>query len=60
MKPSSTSSDGEKSRIEEVKELVCAQCNKEASKKCGKCKKVWYCSRECQTSHWKLHKSVCL
>lgn len=28
-------------------------------KTCGKCKSVWYCTRQCQVEHWKEHKKVC-
>ncbi|KAJ7457777.1 hypothetical protein FB451DRAFT_1372424 [Mycena latifolia] len=28
-------------------------------RRCGKCKSVWYCSKECQTAHWPLHKKSC-
>jgi len=28
-------------------------------KKCGMCKAVWYCGRECQKEDWKLHKVIC-
>ena len=39
---------------------VCAKCGKAAAKaKCSKCKSVYYCSRSCQTTHWKSHKPVC-
>ena len=39
----------------------CAKCKKEAFKRCSKCKKVWYCSKECQVSHWKeSHKAECV
>ena len=27
--------------------------------KCGKCAIGLYCNKECQTSHWKCHKSLC-
>ena len=27
--------------------------------KCSKCRRVRYCSRECQTLHWKSHKKMC-
>ena len=27
--------------------------------KCGKCKNIYYCSRECQTIDWKRHKIRC-
>ena len=26
---------------------------------CASCGRAWYCSRECQKSHWKSHKTVC-
>jgi ankyrin repeat protein len=39
---------------------VCAACKKENStKKCGQCKKVYYCSRECQQENWPAHKLIC-
>ncbi len=28
-------------------------------KKCGRCRKISYCSKECQTAHWKTHKPNC-
>lgn len=37
----------------------CAQCQKPALNKCKKCNKVAYCSKDCQTEHWKMHKKVC-
>lgn len=38
---------------------LCAYCGNEADKKCTSCKKVYYCNRSCQKSHWKQHKHEC-
>ena len=32
---------------------------KVAAKECIACKRVTYCSRECQVDHWKVHKGLC-
>lgn len=39
----------------------CAACTKpNASSRCGKCKVVKYCNRDCQAKHWKSgHKKFC-
>ncbi|KAF0973354.1 hypothetical protein FDP41_008561 [Naegleria fowleri] len=38
----------------------CAACGKpNATKRCGGCHSVVYCSKECQVSHWKTHKVDC-
>ncbi|RXW14219.1 hypothetical protein EST38_g11634 [Candolleomyces aberdarensis] len=34
-------------------------CEKPGNKACSACKLVSYCSKECQTAHWKRHKRVC-
>ncbi|KIJ63584.1 hypothetical protein HYDPIDRAFT_113057 [Hydnomerulius pinastri MD-312] len=39
---------------------VCYVWKKLASSKCSKCKMIYYCSKECQRSHWKTHKPTCL
>lgn len=45
---------------EQPAEHICANCNQPGSKQCGKCKKIYYCSRECQVEHWKTtHKRTC-
>eukprot|EP01084_Bolivina_argentea_P124274 220217_1 len=41
--------------------VVCANCNKSnPSKRCGGCKVTKYCSKTCQTTHWKSsHQKNC-
>ncbi|KAJ7577397.1 hypothetical protein C8J56DRAFT_970759 [Mycena floridula] len=46
------------------KQYGCFYCQTRTSKKCtlkqcGRCKTVWYCSRECQAKDWKDHKKTC-
>jgi hypothetical protein len=41
---------------------ACAGCGDCASelKACSRCKAVYYCSKECQSAHWKSgHKAAC-
>ena len=37
----------------------CANCGKDATSRCMRCKSEWYCSRECQVKRWKMHKPLC-
>ena len=37
----------------------CKVCGKQDAKKCGKCRRVFYCSVQCQRKDWKYHKGVC-
>eukprot|EP00427_Karlodinium_veneficum_P052610 CAMPEP_0169368362 /NCGR_PEP_ID=MMETSP1017-20121227/34204_1 /TAXON_ID=342587 /ORGANISM="Karlodinium micrum, Strain CCMP2283" /LENGTH=237 /DNA_ID=CAMNT_0009466549 /DNA_START=50 /DNA_END=760 /DNA_ORIENTATION=- len=37
----------------------CVMCLKPASKQCSGCKSFWYCDRECQRKHWRIHKMDC-
>lgn len=47
-------------------EPCCFKCGKmevdtrKAPKKCGRCKRAWYCGTECQKAHWAGHKSTCI
>ncbi|GMF14639.1 unnamed protein product [Phytophthora lilii] len=40
---------------------LCGACRKTTGslKRCGSCQMIWYCSTNCQMSHWKYHKLVC-
>jgi len=48
--------DGE---VKEGAKPKCRVCAKECSTRCAKCKRVAYCSKECQTKGWKVHKKHC-
>lgn len=38
---------------------ICFSCKKPAFDRCKGCSSVYYCSRECQSSHWMYHKLRC-
>lgn len=33
--------------------------NANATKRCSHCKNVFYCGKQCQNRHWKIHREVC-
>ena len=43
--------------------MMCANCDAMAKNmhfmKCAACRRVAYCSKECQIKHWPVHKTVC-
>lgn len=38
---------------------VCARCGDDAPFQCSVCEVEAYCSSECQTTHWAVHKATC-
>eukprot|EP01124_Arcella_intermedia_P017143 TRINITY_DN2385_c0_g1_i1.p1 TRINITY_DN2385_c0_g1~~TRINITY_DN2385_c0_g1_i1.p1 ORF type:complete len:466 (+),score=104.23 TRINITY_DN2385_c0_g1_i1:74-1471(+) len=42
-----------------LKQCANPKCSKNLDKFCAKCKKIGYCSRECQVSDWPRHKLLC-
>lgn len=43
----------------EVPDLVCASCGKEAKSACAGCHLVLYCGVDCQKAHLAKHKTIC-
>ena len=44
--------------FEEV-QSVCVYCNKTAKQKCSRCHAVYYCNKDCQSAHYRIHKQLC-
>ena len=44
----------------EPAKMTCPVCNEAAEQRCSGCKKVFYCSRDCQVKHWSKHKLGCV
>lgn len=40
-------------------QAICQACSKAATERCSSCKKIYYCSADCQKADWKNHKLVC-
>ena len=48
----------------EIDKIVCTLCHRRSEKdtkmkKCSRCLTAYYCSLDCQKTHWKEHKKVC-
>jgi hypothetical protein len=52
-----------KSHVAKIKaERWCSNCGKQCNERlltCGRCKSAFYCSKDCQTAHWREHKRRC-
>ncbi|KAF4747102.1 Zinc finger MYND domain-containing protein 10 [Perkinsus olseni] len=44
---------------DELQAPKCPQCGKEADQRCTRCKREFYCSRDCQVTHWRVHREHC-
>ena len=53
--------DEDSREVMEADQRVCDKCGQSSSamQKCGKCRKVYYCSAACQKQAWGEHKLVC-
>lgn len=45
---------------ENVEKCPCCGCVNGVLKKCGRCRIVYYCSKMCQSIHWKIHQRNCV
>ncbi|KAF8452938.1 hypothetical protein BDZ91DRAFT_749992 [Kalaharituber pfeilii] len=43
----------------DVRTHECNICARQTWRSCGRCKLVWYCSKECQRYDYKVHKHLC-
>ncbi|CAG8802443.1 32719_t:CDS:1, partial [Racocetra persica] len=51
----------------QLEQVICANihvdkrsfCRNIGNKLCSNCRVIFYCSKECQKMHWKVHKNIC-
>jgi hypothetical protein len=51
---------GEQKKNLQPKKCPVKGCGKPATKICGRCRKKWFCSLECQRYDWTAHQSQCI
>jgi hypothetical protein len=60
-KPTKEFDNKVKARINEIKTHKCTLCDIENSNsRCVRCKKTYYCGKDCQTKDWANHKKTCV
>lgn len=42
-----------------TRERLCIACEKKAHMRCGRCRQVWFCGKECQRKAWAIHSKHC-
>jgi len=47
--------------IDDSNKRICLFCLQSVtgSLRCGRCRSALYCSKECQSQHWKVHRNNC-
>lgn len=60
LRPASQSEQVKKTTAIAKKANTCFECDKPASQLCGRCRKIFFCSKKCQRKSWKTHKLACI
>ena len=48
-------------KLQEYQRRPCGNCGQMGPwRNCGRCHQIYYCGKECQTSHWSTHKPDCV
>ncbi|MCO5551774.1 hypothetical protein L7F22_005276 [Adiantum nelumboides] len=59
LKPPSAQELTEVNNMAQSLSASCHVCRKITSTRCGRCKKVWYCTKKHQKADWHRHKKMC-
>jgi hypothetical protein len=58
-RPREAAAEESREAAEDEPPPCCETCGGKAVAKCTRCNAAFYCGRECQIEHWKVHKKVC-